>query len=78
VKITIDNAEIECTPVEAVELLQRLKARQYSVRLPVPWQGQPERCLPSDTKYRMVIASTYDYNPNVTGDSVHNYGIPKS
>ena len=59
-KITIDNAEIECTLDEAVEILNRLKAQ----RVGVPYEGQPtwkRVYLPDSTPpYVITVSGTLD------------------
>ena len=63
-KITIDNAEIECTIDEAMELLERLKARQSTV----PYQGQPTwRRFPDSTAGYVISVGGTGYNRDCTG-----------
>ena len=60
VKLQIDNVEIECTPIEAVEFLQQLKAHKSFV----PYEGQPtwKRVYPPDSTppYVITVSGTLD------------------
>jgi len=60
VKLQIDNVEIECTPIEAVEFLQQLKAHKSFV----PYEGQPtwKRVYPPDSTppYVITVCETLD------------------